>query len=141
LRRLALVQFLRRRDSKACREIIYDLADVRRINRRTFLSGNGADPTGRKSNSLRTLQRRRRESSARGGVPSRLRLSARLYLSMEPRKEPNFSYRLLRAIYPAFKILFPNQVIRADDLAPGMVAARTVLGTGHTTFNLPMILV
>jgi uncharacterized protein YbjT (DUF2867 family) len=40
---------------------------------------------------------------------------------VEPRKEPNFSYRLLRAIYPAFRILFPNQVIRADDLAKAMV--------------------
>ena len=37
------------------------------------------------------------------------------------RKEPNFSYRLLRAIYPAFRVLFPNQVIRADDLARVMV--------------------
>jgi hypothetical protein len=40
---------------------------------------------------------------------------------VEPRKEPNFSYRLLRAIYPAFRVLFPNQVIRADDLARAMV--------------------
>jgi uncharacterized protein YbjT (DUF2867 family) len=39
----------------------------------------------------------------------------------EPRKEPNFSYRLMRAIYPAFRMLFPNQVIRADDLARAMV--------------------
>jgi hypothetical protein len=40
---------------------------------------------------------------------------------VEPRKEPNFSYRLLRATYPAFRMLFPNQVIRADDLARAMV--------------------
>jgi uncharacterized protein YbjT (DUF2867 family) len=40
---------------------------------------------------------------------------------VEPRKEPNFSYRLLRASYPAFQLLFPNQVIRADDLARAMV--------------------
>jgi uncharacterized protein YbjT (DUF2867 family) len=39
----------------------------------------------------------------------------------EARKEPNFSYRLLRAIYPAFRMLFPNQVIHADDLARTMV--------------------
>jgi uncharacterized protein YbjT (DUF2867 family) len=39
---------------------------------------------------------------------------------VEPRKEPTFSYRLLRAIYPAFRALFPNQVIRADDLARAM---------------------
>jgi uncharacterized protein YbjT (DUF2867 family) len=40
---------------------------------------------------------------------------------VEPRKEPNFSYRLFRAIYPAFRLLFPNQVIRADDLARAML--------------------
>jgi hypothetical protein len=40
---------------------------------------------------------------------------------VEPRKEPNFSYRLLRAIYPAFRVIFPNQVIPADDLARAMV--------------------
>jgi hypothetical protein len=40
---------------------------------------------------------------------------------VEPRKEPNFGYRLLRTIYPVFRLLVPNQVIRADDLARGMV--------------------
>jgi hypothetical protein len=40
---------------------------------------------------------------------------------VEPRKEPNFSYRLSRSIYPAFRVLFPNQAIRADDLARVMV--------------------
>ena len=33
---------------------------------------------------------------------------------MTPRREPNFGYRLLRAIYPAFRLLFPNHVIRAE---------------------------
>jgi uncharacterized protein YbjT (DUF2867 family) len=49
--------------------------------------------------------------------------------SVEPRKEPNFSYRLLRGIYPAFRVPFPNQVIRADDLARAMVGA-VETGTG-----------
>jgi uncharacterized protein YbjT (DUF2867 family) len=40
---------------------------------------------------------------------------------VQPRKEPNFSYRLLRGIYPLFRTLFPNLVIRADDLARAMV--------------------
>ena len=40
---------------------------------------------------------------------------------VEPRQEPNFSYRLLRVIYPTFRLLFPNQVTRADDLARAMV--------------------
>jgi uncharacterized protein YbjT (DUF2867 family) len=48
---------------------------------------------------------------------------------VQPRKAPNFSYRLLRAIYPAFRTLFPNQVIRADDLARTMVDA-AVHGVG-----------
>ena len=40
---------------------------------------------------------------------------------VEPRKEPNLSYRLMRAIYPVFRVLFRNQVVRADDLARVMV--------------------
>jgi hypothetical protein len=49
---------------------------------------------------------------------------------VEPRKEPNFSYRLLRALYPAFRTLFPNQVIRADDLGRAMVDV-VVRGAGQ----------
>ena len=28
---------------------------------------------------------------------------------MQPRKEPNFSDRLLREVYPLFRLLFPNR--------------------------------
>ena len=42
---------------------------------------------------------------------------------MEHRKEPNLGYRLLRSVYPVFRLVFPNQVIRADDLARAMVNA------------------
>jgi uncharacterized protein YbjT (DUF2867 family) len=42
---------------------------------------------------------------------------------VQPRREPNVSYRLLRAIYPVFRLVFPNQVIPADRLAQGMVEA------------------
>ena len=48
---------------------------------------------------------------------------------VQPRREPNFSYRLLRAMYPAFRMLFPNQVIRTDDLARTMVDV-AIRGTG-----------
>jgi hypothetical protein len=37
---------------------------------------------------------------------------------------------MLRAIYPAFRVLFPNQVIRADDLARAMVDV-AVRGAGE----------
>ena len=33
----------------------------------------------------------------------------------------HISYRMLRSIYPAFRVLFPNEVVRADDLARVMV--------------------
>jgi len=49
---------------------------------------------------------------------------------VKPRKEPNFSYRLLRGIYPVFRMLFPGQVIPADDLARVMVDM-AVQGTGE----------
>jgi len=56
---------------------------------------------------------------------------------VEPRKEPNFGYRLLRVIYPAFRVLFPNQVIPADDLARAMVdvAVRETRETGGLVFE------
>jgi hypothetical protein len=40
---------------------------------------------------------------------------------VEPRREPAVSYRLLRAVYPAFQALFPRLVIRSDDLGGAMV--------------------
>ena len=55
------------------------------------------------------------------GVP-RVYLFRPAYIyPVEPRKEPTFNYRLMRAIYPVFRVLLPNQVIRADDLARAMV--------------------
>jgi hypothetical protein len=57
--------------------------------------------------------------------------------AVEPRKEPNFNYRLLRAIYPVFRVLFPNLVIPADDLARAMidVAVRETGETGGRVFE------
>ena len=56
---------------------------------------------------------------------------------MEPRQEPNLSYRLLRAICPVFRMLFPNQVIPADDLARAMVdvSVRETRETGGQIFE------
>ncbi len=44
---------------------------------------------------------------------------------------------LLRAIYPAFRVLFPNQVIRADNLARAMdeVALRRTGERGEFVFE------
>jgi uncharacterized protein YbjT (DUF2867 family) len=55
------------------------------------------------------------------GFPSVYLFRPAYIYPVEPRKEPNFRYRLMRGMYPAFRLLFPNQVIRADDLARAMV--------------------
>lgn len=87
----------------------------------SFLSGNGADPTGRSRMPFARYKGEAENALLAAGFP-RVYLFRPAYIyPVEPRKEPNFSYRLLRGIYPVFRVLFPNQVIRADDLARAMV--------------------
>ena len=87
----------------------------------SFLSGSGADSTGRSRVPFARYKGEAENALLAAGFP-RVYLFRPAYIyPVEPRKEPNFSYRLLRAIYPAFQLLFPNQVIRADDLARAMV--------------------
>jgi uncharacterized protein YbjT (DUF2867 family) len=94
----------------------------------SFLSGNGADPTGRSRIPFARYKGEAEKALLAAGF-SRVYLFRPAYIyPVEPRKEPNVGYRLLRAIYPAFRVLFPNQVIRADDLARVMVDA-AVRGT------------
>ena len=87
----------------------------------SFLSGSGADPTGRSRMSFARYKGEAENALLAAGFP-RVYLFRPAYIyPVEPRKEPNFTYRLLRAIYPAFRLLFPNQVIRADYLGRAMV--------------------
>ena len=87
----------------------------------SFLSGKGADPSGRSRMAFARDKGDAENALLAAGFP-RLYIFRPAYIyPVEPRKEPNFSYRLLRAVYPAFRLLFPNQVIRADDLARAMV--------------------
>jgi len=87
----------------------------------SFLSGSGADPTGRSRMAFARYKGEAENALRASGLP-RLYVFRPAYIyPVEPRKEPNFSYRFLRAIYPVFLALFPNQVIRADDLARAMV--------------------
>jgi uncharacterized protein YbjT (DUF2867 family) len=85
------------------------------------LSGGGADPTGRSRLAFARYNGEAENALHAAGFP-RLYIFRPAYIyPVEARKEPNVSYRLVRAIYPAFRSLFPNQVIRADDLARAMV--------------------
>jgi uncharacterized protein YbjT (DUF2867 family) len=88
-----------------------------------FLSGSGADPTGRSRMAFARYKGEAEKALSAAGF-SHVSIFRPAYIyPVQPRKEPNFSYRLLRAIYPAFRVLFPNQAIRADDLARTMVDA------------------
>ena len=87
----------------------------------SFLSGNGADPTGQSRMAFARYKGEAEKAHFAAGFP-RLYIFRPAYIyPIEPRQEPNFSYRLLRWLYPAFRLVFPNLVIRSDDLARAMV--------------------
>jgi uncharacterized protein YbjT (DUF2867 family) len=87
----------------------------------SFLSGSGADPTGRSRMPFARYKGEAETALLAAGF-QRVYIFRPAYIyPVQPRTEPNFTYRLLRAIYPMFRALFPNQVIRADDLARAMV--------------------
>ena len=87
----------------------------------SFLSGSGADPTARSRMAFARYKGEAENALLAAGFPRVYIFRPAYIYPVEPRKEPTFSYRLMRAIYPAFRVLFPNQAIRADDLARGMV--------------------
>jgi uncharacterized protein YbjT (DUF2867 family) len=96
----------------------------------SFLSGRGADPTGRSRIAFARYKGAAENALLAAGFPRVYIFRPAYIYPVEPRKEPNFSYRLLRVIYPAFRLLFPNQVIPADDLARAMVDV-ALPGTGE----------
>ena len=92
----------------------------------SFLSGSGADPTGRSRMAFARYKGEAEKALLVAGF-HRVYIFRPAYIyPVLPREEPNFSYRLLRGIYPVFRVLFPNLVIRADDLARAMVDAVTL---------------
>lgn len=87
----------------------------------SFLSGNGADRTEKSRIPFARYKGKAENGLLKAGYP-RLYLFRPAYIyPVDPRKEPSFTYRALRAIYPVFRVLFPNQVIPANDLAATMV--------------------
>jgi uncharacterized protein YbjT (DUF2867 family) len=107
-----------------------------------FLSGRGADPTGRS-----------RMAFARSKGAAEAALVAMHFLQVyilrpayiypvQPRTEPSFSYRLLRALFPALRRVFPKLAIRSDDLARVMVnltVSAPVQGTRITLENEDLV--
>jgi uncharacterized protein YbjT (DUF2867 family) len=87
----------------------------------SFLSGNGADQTGRSRMPFARYKGEAENALLAAGFPRVYIFRPAYIYPAEPRKEPNLSYRLLRATYPVFRVFFPNQVIPADHLARAMV--------------------
>ncbi len=87
----------------------------------SFLSGKGADSTERSRIPFARSKGEAENALLATGFPNVYIFRPSYIYPVAPRKEPNINYVVLRAIYPAFRVLFPNQVIRADDLARAMV--------------------
>jgi uncharacterized protein YbjT (DUF2867 family) len=87
----------------------------------SFLSGNGADPTGQSRTAFARYKGEAEKAVLTAGFPRAYIFRPAYIYPVEPRKEPNFSYRLLRWIYPVFRVSLPDLVIRSDDLARAMV--------------------
>ena len=87
----------------------------------SFLSGNGADPTGRSRLAFARYKGEAENAVLAAGFPHIYLFRPAYIYPVEPRNEPNFSYRVLRWIYPVFRLAFPDLVIRSDDLAWAMV--------------------
>ena len=86
-----------------------------------FLSGKGADPTGQSRIAFARYKGEAEKALLAAGFQAVSIFRPAYIYPVKPRTEPNLGYRLLRAIYPVFRMLFPSQVIRADDLASVMV--------------------
>ena len=86
-----------------------------------FLSGSGADPTGQNRMSFARYKGEAENALFAAGFPRVYVFRPAYIYPVKPRKEPNCSYQLQRGIYPAFRMVFHNQMIRADDLARVMV--------------------
>jgi len=99
----------------------------------SFLSGKGADPTGRSRTPFARYKGEAENAVLAAGFPQVYIFRPAYIYPVEPRREPNFGYRLLRAIYPAFRVPFPNLVIRADELGQAMVNAVIPTTAEHET--------
>jgi len=86
-----------------------------------FARVQGADPKGKSRIAFARYKGEAENALLAAGFHAVYIFRPAYIYPVKPRKEPNLGYRLLRAIYPVFRMLFPNRVIRADDLARVMV--------------------
>ena len=97
-----------------------------------FLSGLGADPTGRSRAAFARYKGGAEKALGAMGLKGLSIFRPAYIYPVEPRREPNFSYRLLRGVYPVFRRLFPGAVIPSDDLGEAMVTT-ALRGSGEVS--------
>jgi uncharacterized protein YbjT (DUF2867 family) len=85
----------------------------------TFLSGSGADPTGRSRIAFARYKGAAEKALLEGGFPHVYILRPAYIYPVTPRKEPTLSYRLFRVLYPVFRLF--GLAVRSDDLGRVMV--------------------
>ena len=86
-----------------------------------FLSASGADPSERSRIAFARYKGQAEKALLAQEFPRLYVFRAAYIYPVHPRREPHLGYRLLRALYPALRVLFPAHVIRSDDLARAMV--------------------
>jgi hypothetical protein len=77
-----------------------------------FLSGKGTDPTGKSRIAFARYKGEAENALLTAWFPAVYIFRPAYIYPVEPRTEPNFGYRLLRAIYPVFRVLFPSNPSR-----------------------------
>ncbi len=94
-----------------------------------FLSGQGADPTGKSRMAFARYKGEAERALLEMGF-ARVHIFRPGYIyPVTPRQEPNRSYRVMRAIYPVLRRVAPNLSVTSHDLARAMVHAG-LHGTG-----------
>ncbi len=97
-----------------------------------LLSGQGADPSERSRMAFARYKGAAENALLDMSFP-RLHLFRPGYIyPVEPREEPNATYRLIRLLYPLVRRIYPNIGVASDDLARAMVDA-ALEGTGEHT--------
>ncbi|MCB9894908.1 MAG: hypothetical protein H6839_10700 [Planctomycetes bacterium] len=88
-----------------------------------FLSGQGADQTGRGRMAFARYKGEAEKGLLAAGFP-RVHIFRPGYIyPVTPRREPNFGYRVFRALWPVVRLIYPNAGIASDALASAMVDA------------------
>lgn len=101
-----------------------------------FLSGQGADRTERSRMSFARYKGAAENALLAAGYP-RLHIFRPGYTyPVTPRKEPNLSYRIFRALWPVAGRVYPNMGISSQDLASAMVSAALTGTPGHNAPTL-----